>query len=68
MAYTGPRVNDIDHIDGVPWFDAPVPNPRHRCVPKTNEWQGVTRRQRCACGAIRIDGGQWINRNARRPE
>jgi hypothetical protein len=66
--YTGPRVNDTEHIDGVPWFDSPVPKQRHHCWPQTHEWQGVTRRQRCACGAARINGGLWINRNARRAE
>ena len=64
----GNVINKTDHIDGVAWFDAPVPKLRHRCVPQTNEWDGVTRRQRCTCGAVRIDGGMWINRNARRAE
>lgn len=64
----GPTIGQTDHVGGVPWYDAPVPPVRHRCTPQTSEWQGVTRRQRCACGAVRIDGGVWINRNARRAE
>jgi hypothetical protein len=55
----------LKHIDGVPWWQAVVPAPRHRCRAQSDGWRGMTRIQRCACGAVRADDGGWLNRNAR---
>lgn len=56
-----------EHLDGVKWFEAPVPRRWHRCTPQTRAWIGLfTRVERCACGAIRIDEGFWHNKNETR--
>lgn len=56
-----------EHVDGIPWHDAPVPPRLHRCKPQTKGWVNFfTQVDRCACGAIRMDGGRWMERNARR--
>lgn len=55
-----------EHLNGVKWFDAPLPRWWHRCAAQTRAWSGMTRVERCACGAARIDGGSWINKNETR--
>jgi hypothetical protein len=54
------------HVNGVGWNEAPLPSRFHRCWGQTTGWQGLTRVERCACGAIRLDGRGWSERNARR--
>jgi hypothetical protein len=57
---------EIEHLDGVPWYDAPLPSREHTCWPQTRGWSGFfTRIDRCACGATWIDGG-WTGRDERR--
>jgi hypothetical protein len=58
---------EMIHKDGVPWWDAPLPRRWHRCWPQTTGWVGMTRTQRCACGAMRtgFDRG-WSFRNETR--
>jgi hypothetical protein len=56
----------LTHADDVPWWLAKVPATRHRCKPQSDGWRGVEHIERCACGAVRVNDGTWINRNARR--
>jgi hypothetical protein len=61
------QVRDVRHQQGIEWFDAPIPRRWHRC----RTWsRGVVNGrlvERCACGAIRLDGyGGWMDRNDRR--
>jgi len=57
----------IEHLDGVPWHQAPKPRRWHRCWPQTRGWMNYfTTVDRCACGAVRLDDSPpWINRNSR---
>lgn len=61
------RSTSIEHLDGVAWFDAPLPSRFHRCTPQTKGWTyWFTQTFRCACGAISFDGKHWSERNSRR--
>jgi len=57
----------ILHLDGVPWWEAPLPRRWHRCRVQTS---GLLHPgelvERCACGAFRLNGRYWIDRNERR--
>lgn len=54
------------HFHGIPWWDAPKPRRFHRCRPQTEGCMNYfTVIQRCACGAISIDGQRWMNRNSK---
>lgn len=55
---------ELHHLDGVPWFEAPIPRRLHRCRVQTDGWVGLHQVQRCACGAIRA-GRRWRERNSR---
>lgn len=58
---------DIQHVDGVAWYDAPLPPRLHRCQTQTSGWLRIlTKVERCACGAMRVDGNGWANKNERR--
>lgn len=56
---------EIAHLDGVAWYDAPVPPRLHRCWPQTigtiNYFDTV---ERCACGGQK-SGRFWLERNTR---
>lgn len=52
-------------VDGVPHGDAPCPPRRHRCRPQTKALRAFRLIERCPCGAIRVDGGRWRERNSR---
>lgn len=54
----------ISHLDGIPWHEAKKPRRWHRCRPQTS---GLDDRlvHRCACGAIRFAGSDWMERNSR---
>jgi hypothetical protein len=68
----------IEHLDGVPWYEAGVPGRWHRCKPRTRGLlhRPVTRRasepaldyvERCACGATRLDRvSPWMEKNQTR--
>lgn len=61
----------IEHKDGIPWHEAPIPRRLHRCAVQTQGWIGFTMVQRCACGATMMrrfegDHARWIDRNQRR--
>lgn len=58
----------VRHLDGVPWHLARMPRPGHNCWPQTSGLQDIDQIDRCPCGAIRLDGGPWLERNTRRPE
>lgn len=60
----------IWHLDGLSWFDAPNPPPRHECWPQT---KGFCRAGslpagwvfRCACGAMALDEPRrFLQKNA----
>lgn len=54
----------IKHLDGVPWFDAPAPPRRHRCWPQTiGNLRPLETVHRCACGGFSYGDGIWIRRN-----
>ena len=62
----GGRV-EIEHLDGVPWHEAPQPRRFHRCWPQTQGWVNYFDRvRRCPCGAIKGDGTHWMEKNSRR--
>lgn len=56
----------IVHLDGVTWWDAPVPPRKHECWAQTignlNPLETV---RRCACGSLSYDGQYWMDRNTR---
>lgn len=57
---------NIEHRDGVQWFEAEVPPVDHECAVQTRGWvRDVAPVLRCACGAISSDGRQWDERNSR---
>lgn len=52
---------------GVSWHKAPLPRRWHRCQVQTRGWLNyVELVERCACGAIRLNGRGWLDRNQRR--
>jgi hypothetical protein len=58
---------ELLHADGVPWWDAPLPRRWHRCRVQTQGWHDyIHLAERCACGAIRLERGEWQQRNERR--
>lgn len=61
------RKMGMEHIDGVPWYDAPKPRRWHRCWVQTSAYVQFDRVERCACGAIRNPrfGSRWAERNSR---
>lgn len=42
----------VEHLDGVPWYEAPVPPLDHECWSQTVGWIGLNQWTRCACGAL----------------
>jgi hypothetical protein len=59
-------LESVADLDGVSWFDAPVPSRWHRCTAQTKGFfrdSGVV--HRCACGAISRGDGYWMERNSR---
>lgn len=56
----------IEHLNGVSWIRALKPRRWHRCKPQTRGATGtINLIERCACGAIRLDGRYWFERNSR---
>jgi hypothetical protein len=61
------RSVEMEHRDGLSWWEAPVPRRLHRCKPQTRGYLNwFTFVERCACGAIRMDGSHWMDRNSTR--
>lgn len=53
------------HRDGVPWHKARKPWRLHRCRVQTCGFINLDHIDRCSCGAIRVNGGAWRDRNSR---
>lgn len=62
IAYT----DNGENLNGVWWHKAPLPRRWHRCTPQTRATLNGLRVERCACGATRLDGHAWIERNTRK--
>lgn len=63
---------EFTHVNGVWWYDAPLPRRWHRCTVWSSgaiDGFGINMVERCACGAICHRGDRiWIERNSRRAE
>lgn len=63
-------VLNATHVDGVWWYEAPLPWRWHRCRPHSAALTAYRGRvldiDRCACGAMRFERGPWMDRNQRR--
>lgn len=59
------NVSNLQHKDGIWWYDAPLPWWWHRCRLWTSWSQSDPHRGRCACGATYCDGS-WFNKNETR--
>lgn len=60
-------IDDISHVDGVPWYEAKMPPRLHFCKAQSTAWMDLfTLVERCACGALRRDGRYWMDKNQRR--
>lgn len=58
----------LSHLDGVPWFEAPIPAPTHACWVQTRGGRMLDLVERCACGAITMNGERpWLERNSSDP-
>lgn len=57
----------VEHLDGVPWYEAPIPSRLHHCWAQTRALDEGVRIERCPCAAIRLDGDGWVERNNRKP-
>lgn len=66
MKAMGDSYRQSDHQDGVPWHEAPIPRRLHRCKAQSDEWFGFTLYQKCACGAVSVNGRRWLDKNSRR--
>jgi hypothetical protein len=44
----------MEHVDGVPWWNAEAPPWRHLHLPQTRGWIKLDFVERCRCGATRI--------------
>lgn len=71
MARGGNFIKDefgILHLNGVPWYDAPIPRRFHRCFVQTDSRNFLTNSvQRCACGGVRFGFHYlWMDKNSRR--
>lgn len=59
----------LDHLEGVAWYDAPLPRRWHLCRPQTRGSFRALYSERCACGATRLGIDRfWAERNSRRRE
>ena len=48
------------------WFEAPLPWRWHQCRTQTCGVINSAFIERCACGAVRMNHGSWLERNSRR--
>ena len=58
--------NLLEALDGTHWHLARKPCRWHACRAQTRYWSADIIVERCPCGAIRADGGPWLERNTRR--
>ncbi len=64
------RPAGIVHLDGVPWYAAPIPLAGHECRPQSQHRNadGLLWLERCPCGAARVHhptAGAWFGRDTR---
>ena len=56
----------VQNLGGVDWLEAQAPPVQHSCTPQS---RGILRDgaevERCACGAIWLDGKTWTERNSK---
>lgn len=57
--------NFIESLNGLDWYEAPLPPRWHRCKAQTRGYMTLNAIARCACGATYIMGG-WIGKNETR--
>lgn len=51
----------MEHLNGVPWEEAPRPRRFHRHWAQTRGVADLRMIERCPCGGLRIDGyGGWM--------
>jgi hypothetical protein len=67
---SGDPMTWIEHLRGIPWWEAGIPPRNHQCWAQTRGFIRLNLTQRCACGAIRmprhhLDSVGWSNRNSR---
>lgn len=56
----------VVHLEGVPWYSAPIPSRWHKCTIQTSAFVKDRVVDRCACGAIRIGLSlHWMEKNSR---
>lgn len=57
----------IENLNAVQWWRAPKPGRWHLCRTQTRGYLPhlFMAIERCACGAIKLNGGRWKNRNSR---
>jgi hypothetical protein len=53
------EVHGVEHLDGVPWYDAPRPPVDHEHTAQSRGRLAGSFFERCACGAGRFDRGCW---------
>lgn len=64
------RPAGVTHLDGVPWYTAPIPPAGHDCWPQSQHHtaDGLLWLERCPCGAARVHhptAGDWFGRDTR---
>ncbi len=58
---------NVQHKDGIWWYDAPMPPEQHDCEPWSSGESGSFFVERCACGATKLDHDwAWLDINSRR--
>jgi hypothetical protein len=60
------RSMQLHHVRGVPWHEAPLPRRWHHCRAQTTGFLDGVYVSRCACGAMSLDGGPWMEKNQTR--
>jgi hypothetical protein len=60
----------VKHLDGVKWYEAPVPPRRHKCWAQTKGMLPSGEEvERCACGAVKNPKYRsWLEVNSRKTQ
>lgn len=57
---------DIRHLGGLYWYEVDAPKLEHACSPQSAGWfENDEWAERCACGAARLNHGEWTDVNSR---
>lgn len=56
----------VEDLGGVSWLAVKPPGWLHTCQPQTRGHDDLDFAERCACGARRVNYGDWEGRNQRR--